>query len=219
MERTRRAAVVPADLGWSDVGSWSAVWDVLDHDGDGNAVEARSSCMDTRNSLVRSDDDVLTTVVGLDDVVVVTTADAVLVAAREQVGRREGAGRAAQGAEPSRRGRAPPHLPAVGLLPGRRHLAERYQVKRIVVKPGSKLSLQKHFHRSEHWVVVKGTAEVTVGDRVRSVHENESIYIPLGSVHRLANPGNIPLELIEVQVGSYLGEDDIVRFDDVYGRE
>jgi len=97
-------------------------------------------------------------------------------------------------------------------------LAARYKVKRIVVKPGNKLSLQKHFHRSEHWVVVKGTAEVTLGEDVRSVHENESIYIPIGSVHRLANPGKIPLELIEVQVGSYLGEDDIVRFDDIYGR-
>jgi len=97
-------------------------------------------------------------------------------------------------------------------------ISGRYRVKRIVVKPGSKLSLQKHFHRSEHWVVVKGTAEVTVGDLVKSVHENESSYIPIGSVHRLANPGKIPLELIEVQVGSYLGEDDIVRFDDVYGR-
>ena len=98
-------------------------------------------------------------------------------------------------------------------------IAARYRVKRIVVKPGSTLSLQKHFHRSEHWVVVKGTAEVTVGSEVRIVHENESIYIPIGSVHRLANPGKIPLELIEVQVGSYLGEDDIVRFDDAYGRD
>ena len=98
-------------------------------------------------------------------------------------------------------------------------LAPRYRVKRIVVKPGSELSLQKHFHRSEHWVVVQGTAEVTVHNEVRSVHENESMYIPIGSVHRLANPGKIPLELIEVQVGSYLGEDDIVRLDDVYGRQ
>ncbi|TMJ93697.1 MAG: cupin domain-containing protein, partial [Alphaproteobacteria bacterium] len=96
--------------------------------------------------------------------------------------------------------------------------APRYRVKRIVVKPGSKLSLQKHFHRSEHWVVVKGTAEITLGEQVRSVHENESVYIPIGSIHRLANPGKIPLELIEVQVGSYLGDDDIVRLDDVYGR-
>ena len=218
MERTRRAAVVPADLGWSDVGSWSAVWEVLDRDRDGNAVEGPVVVMDTHNSLVRSDDTVLTTVIGLDNVVVVTTADAVLVASRDKS---EGVKALVE------------HLKAQNHRAAIEHrriyrpwgyyqdvdLAERYRVKRIVVKPGSKLSLQKHFHRSEHWVVVKGIAEVTVGTDVRSVHENQSIYIPLESVHRLANPGLIPLELIEVQVGSYLGEDDIVRFDDVYGRE
>jgi mannose-1-phosphate guanylyltransferase/mannose-6-phosphate isomerase len=218
MERTRRAAVVPADLGWSDVGSWSAVWEVLDHDRDGNAIEGPVVVMDSRDSLVRSDGSVLTTVVGLDNVVVVATEDAVLVASREKS---EGvkalveqlkAQNARAAVEHRRIYRPWGYYQDVDL-------AERYRVKRIVVKPGSKLSLQKHFHRSEHWVVVKGIAEVTLGDDVRSVHENESIYIPLEGVHRLANPGRIPLELIEVQVGSYLGEDDIVRLDDVYGRQ
>ena len=217
MERTQLAAVVPADLGWSDVGSWSAVWDILDHDAAGNATDGPVVMLDSRNSLVRSEDSVLTTVVGLDDVIVVSTADAVLVSARAK---------AEQVKALVEQLKAHNHRAAVEHRRIYRpwgyyqdvDIAPRYRVKRIVVQPGSKLSLQKHFHRSEHWVVVKGTAEVTVGDDVRSVHENESIYIPIGSVHRLANPGKIPLELIEVQVGSYLGEDDIVRLDDVYGR-
>ena len=217
MERTRRAAVVPADLGWSDVGSWSAVWEVLDRDRDGNALEGPVVVMDTHNSLVRSDESVLTTVVGLDNVVVVTTADAVLVASRDKS---EGVKALVEQLKSQDHRAAIEHRRIYRPWGYYQDvdLAERYRVKRIVVKPGSKLSLQKHFHRSEHWVVVKGTAEVTVGTDVRSVHENESIYIPLESVHRLANPGRIPLELIEVQVGSYLGEDDIVRLDDVYGR-
>jgi mannose-1-phosphate guanylyltransferase/mannose-6-phosphate isomerase len=217
MERTELAAVIPADLGWSDVGSWDAVWEVLDHDKDGNAVEGPAVVMDSRNSLIRADESMLTTVIGLDNVIVVATEDAVLVAARDKA---EGVKALVEQLKAQNRRAAIEH---------RRNyrpwgyyqdvdVADRYRVKRIVVKPGGKLSLQKHFHRSEHWVVVKGTAEVTVGTEVRSVHENESIYIPIESVHRLANPGRIPLELIEVQVGSYLGEDDIVRLDDVYGR-
>jgi mannose-1-phosphate guanylyltransferase/mannose-6-phosphate isomerase len=217
MERTRLAAVVPVDLGWSDVGSWSTVWDVLDHDQAGNATDGPVVMLDCHNSLVRSEDSVLTTVVGLDDMIVVATADAVLVTARakaEQVKtlvEQLKANNHRAAVEHRRIYRPWGYYQDVDLAP-------RYRVKRIVVKPGSKLSLQKHFHRSEHWVVVKGTAEVMLGNDVRSVHENESIYIPIGSVHRLANPGKIPLELIEVQVGSYLGEDDIVRLDDVYGR-
>ena len=217
MERTKLAAVVPADIGWSDVGSWSAVWDILDHDAAGNATEGPVVMLDSRNSLVRSDKSVLTTVIGLDDVIVVSTADAVLVSARSK---------AEQVKALVEQLKAQNHRAAVEHRRIYRpwgyyqdiDIAPRYRVKRIVVKPGSKLSLQKHFHRSEHWVVVKGTAEVTLGTDERSVHENESIYIPIGSVHRLANPGKIRLELIEVQVGSYLGEDDIVRLDDVYGR-
>src|SRR5436305_2144776 len=218
MERTKLAAVLPADLGWSDVGSWSTVWNVLDHDQAGNATEGPVVMLDSRNSLVRSEEPVLTTVVGLDDVIVVSTSDAVLVTAR---------GKAEQVKTLVEQLKAQNHRAAVEHRRIYRpwgyyqdiDLAPRYRVKRIVVKPGSKLSLQKHLHRSEHWVVVKGTAEVTVNSDVRSVHENESIYIPIDSVHRLANPGRIPLELIEVQVGSYLGEDDIVRFDDVYERK
>ncbi len=217
MERTKLAAVVPADLGWSDVGSWSAVWDVLDHDDDGNAVEGPVVLMESRNSLVRSDESMLTTVVGLDDVVVVATADAVLVTSRAKS---EGVKALVERLKSQNRSAAVEHRRIYRPWGYYQDvdLAERYRVKRIVVKPGGKLSLQKHLHRSEHWVVVKGTAEVTVGTDIRSVHENESIYIPLESLHRLANPGRIPLELIEVQVGSYVGEDDIVRIDDVYGR-
>ena len=217
MERTRLAAVVPVDMGWSDVGSWSTVWDVLDRDQAGNATDGPVVLLDSRNSLVRSEDAMLTTVVGLDDVIVVATTDAVLVTARakaEQVKtlvEQLKANNHRAAVEHRRIYRPWGYYQDVDIAP-------RYRVKRIVVKPGSKLSLQKHFHRSEHWVVVKGTAEVVLGNEVRSVHENESIYIPIGSVHRLANPGKIPLELVEVQVGSYLGEDDIVRLDDVYGR-
>ena len=164
MERTRRAAVVPADLGWSDVGSWGAVWDVLDRDRDGNAVEGPVVVMDSRNSLVRSDDSVLTTVVGLDNVVVVATADAVLVASRDKS---EGVKALVEQLKAQNRRAAVEHRRIYRPWGYYQDvdLAERYQVKRIVVKPGSKLSLQKHFHRSEHWVVVKGIAEVTVGDR------------------------------------------------------
>ena len=217
MEHTKLAAVVPADIGWSDVGSWSAVWDILDHDPAGNATEGPVVMLDSRNSLVRSEKSVLTTVIGLDDVVVVSTADAVLVSSRSK---------AEQVKTLVEQLKAQNHRAAVEHRRIYRpwgyyqdiDIAPRYRVKRIVVKPGSKLSLQKHFHLSEHWVVVKGTAEVTLGTDERSVHENESVYIPIGSIHRLANPGKIRLELIEVQVGSYLGEDDIVRLEDVYGR-
>jgi len=217
MQRTKLAAVVPTDLGWSDIGSWSSVWDVLDHDAAGNATDGPVVMLDSRNSLVHSEESVLTTVIGLDDVIVVSTADAVLVSARTK---------AEQVKELVEQLKAHNHRAAVEHRRIYRpwgyyqdvDIAPRYRVKRIVVKPGTKLSLQKHFQRSEHWVVVKGTAEITLGNDVRSVHENESVYIPIGSIHRLANPGKIPLELIEVQVGSYLGEDDIVRLDDVYGR-
>jgi mannose-1-phosphate guanylyltransferase/mannose-6-phosphate isomerase len=157
-------------------------------------------------------------VIGLEDIVVVATSDAVLITPRARAEEVKGL---------VERLKAQNHPAAVEHRRIYRpwgyyqdvDLASRYRVKRIVVKPGSKLSLQKHFHRSEHWVMVQGTAEVTVNNEVRTVHENESVYIPIGSIHRLANPGKIPLELVEVQVGSYLGEDDIVRFDDVYGRQ
>jgi mannose-1-phosphate guanylyltransferase/mannose-6-phosphate isomerase len=217
MERTPRAAVVPVELGWSDVGSWSAVWDVLARDSDGNAATGPVVFHNSRNNLARSDEAILTAVVGLDNVVVVATPDAVLVTSRDKAEQVKGlveqlkAQNRQQAIEHLRTYRPWGYYQAVDFGP-------RYQVKRIVVKPDAKLSLQKHFHRAEHWIVVRGTAEVTVGTEIRIVHENESTYIPIGSVHRLANPGKIPLELIEVQVGSYLGEDDIVRLNDEYGR-
>jgi mannose-1-phosphate guanylyltransferase/mannose-6-phosphate isomerase len=217
MERTERAAVIPADIGWLDLGSWNAVWGALDHDAEGNALEGPVVTLDSRNVLARSDESVLTTIVGLDDVVVVSTGDAVLVAARdktesvkllvEQLNRQN----RREVVEHRRMYRPWGYYQAIDV-------GSRYQVKRIVVKPSAMLSLQKHFHRAEHWIVVRGTAEVTLDDEKSIVHENESLYVPIGGKHRLANPGKIPLELIEVQVGSYLGEDDIVRFEDVYAR-
>ena len=218
MERTERAAVVPVDLGWSDVGSWSAVWDMMSHDADGNASTGSVVFYDSRNSLVRSGDAILTAVVGLEDIIVVTTPDAVLVTSRDKAEQVKGL---VEQLKAQNRREADQHLRIYrpwGYYQGI-DLGSRYQVKRIVVKPNAKLSLQKHFHRAEHWVVVRGTAEIAVGTDIRTVHENELAYIPIGSVHRLANPGKIPLELIEVQVGSYLGEDDIVRLGDEYGRD
>jgi mannose-1-phosphate guanylyltransferase/mannose-6-phosphate isomerase len=217
MERTDRAVVVPVDLGWSDVGSWSAVWDLLQRDSDGNAAIGPALFQNSRNSLARSDDRILTAVLGVDNIVVVTTPDAVLVTSREHA---EQVKDLVENLKAQNRQEAVEHLRIYrpwGYYQGV-DIGSRHQVKRIFVKPGAKLSLQKHFHRSEHWVVVHGTAEITVGAEIRFVHENESAYIPIGSVHRLANPGKIPLELIEVQAGSYLGEDDIVRLNDEYGR-
>lgn len=217
MERTERAAVVRLDCGWSDVGSWSAVWDVLGHDADGNTATGSVVFRDSRNSLVHSEDAMLTAVVGLDNVIVVTTPDAVLVTSRDKA---EDVKALVEQLKAQNHEQAVTHLRVYrpwGYYQGV-DAGSRYLVKRIVVKPNAMLSLQKHFHRSEHWVVVRGTAEVTIGSQTHTVHENESTYIPIGSVHRLANPGKIPLELIEVQVGGYLGEDDIVRLTDQYGR-
>jgi mannose-1-phosphate guanylyltransferase/mannose-6-phosphate isomerase len=216
MEKTDRAAVVMGRFRWSDIGSWDAIFDVAERDKAGNAVYGAVVTTDARNCVIHSPDR-LTAVVGADDLVVVSTPDAVLVMprsraqeVRELVGKLKDAKRAE--ATEHRRGHRPwGYYDSIDS-------GERFQVKRIVVRPGGTLSLQKHHHRAEHWVVVRGTAEVTIGEAVKSVHENESVYIPLGTVHRLANRGKIPLELIEVQTGSYLGEDDIVRLDDVYKR-
>jgi mannose-1-phosphate guanylyltransferase/mannose-6-phosphate isomerase len=215
-ERTTRAAVVPADLGWSDVGSWHALWELGAKDGDGNVAVGDVVLEGAEGCYARSDG-MLTAVVGLKDAVVVTTDDAVLAMHRDcaqdvkkVVERLRAMGRAE--ATSHKRVYRPWGL-YESLISG-----DRFQVKRIVVKPGEKLSLQKHFHRAEHWVVVAGTAMVTRDDEEIMLRENESVYLPLGAVHRLYNPGRIPLTLIEVQVGSYLGEDDIVRFEDTYGR-
>lgn len=217
MEKTTRAAVIPVSCAWSDIGSWSALWLSGRHDEQGNQREGDTLTVNTRNSLLRSHDRHMIATVGVDDLIVVSTPDATLVAHRD----------AAQDVK-----KVVDQLKASGRTEHSFHrvvhrpwgsydsLEEggRFQVKRIVVKPGASLSLQKHHHRAEHWIVVSGTAEVTCDEKVFLLAENQSTYIPLGSVHRLRNPGKVPLELIEVQSGSYLGEDDIVRFDDVYGR-
>ena len=218
MERTGHAAVLPVDYGWSDVGSWSAVWDLMSHDADGNAAAGSVVFLDSRNSLAHSDGAILTALVGVDNLVVVATPDAVLVTPRDKA---EQVKELVELLKAQNREQAVTHVRVYrpwGYYQGV-DAGPRYQVKRIVVNPKAMLSLQKHFHRSEHWVVVRGAAEVTVGSDIRTVHENELIYIPIGSVHRLANPGTIPLELIEVQAGSYLGEDDIIRLTDQYGRD
>ena len=217
MEKTARAAVVPVSCGWSDIGSWSALWLTGDKDAAGNLREGDTLTVDTRNSLLRSHDRHLLATVGVDDLIVVTTPDATLVAHRD----------AAQDVKKiveqlKAAGRSEHSLHRVVHRPWGNYdsleAGERFQVKRIQVKPGASLSLQKHHHRAEHWIVVSGTAEVTCDDKVFLLGENQSTYIPLGSKHRLRNPGKVTLELIEVQSGSYLGEDDIVRYDDVYGR-
>ncbi len=215
-ERTDRAAVVPATLGWTDVGSWGALWELGAKDAAGNVALGDVLLEDATNCYVRSDG-TLTAVVGLQDVVLVVTGDAVLAMHRDRAQEvkkivdRLRAQKRPQGTAHNRVYR--PWGFYESLIQG-----TRFQVKRIVVKPGAKLSLQKHFHRAEHWVVVGGTAIVTRNDEILTLHENESAYLPLGCVHRMENPGRIPLTLIEVQSGSYLGEDDIVRFEDTYGR-
>jgi mannose-1-phosphate guanylyltransferase/mannose-6-phosphate isomerase len=216
MERTDKAAVLTADLGWSDVGEWSAVWRLSRRDANGNSLRGRVVAIDSSNILVRSEEQ-LTAVIGLQDVIVVATGDAVLIADKSQTHKvkelveRLKAETQSEATQHRRNYRPWGYYQSIDQ-------GARYQVKRIVVRPGGRLSLQKHYHRAEHWVVVRGAAEVTLDAKVELVHENESIYLPIGSVHRLANPGKIDLELIEVQTGSYLGEDDIVRIDDIYNR-
>ena len=217
MERTDRAAVIPADMGWSDVGTWTAVWALSDRDGEGNSVRGHGVVMNASNVHIRSDEH-LTTVVGVSDVIVVTTPDAVLVLDSKHG---DHVKQLVDRLKSEKRPEATEHRRSYrpwGYYQSVDHGA-RYQVKRIVVKPGARLSLQKHFHRAEHWIVVRGIAEVTRGDDLVLVHENESIYLPIGTIHRMSNPGKIDLELIEVQTGSYLGEDDIIRIEDVYNRE
>lgn len=216
MEKTDTAAVLPINVGWNDVGSWSALWEIADQDPDGNAHHGDVLALGCRNTLAWGGRR-LVSLLGLQDVIVVDTDDALLVAARDQVQqvkdivarlKAEGRPQAAVHRKVYR-----PWGSYDGIDSG-----ERFQVKRIVVKPGAALSLQMHHHRAEHWIVVSGSARVTCDDKVFLLAENQSTYIPLGSKHRLENPGKVPLELIEVQSGSYLGEDDIVRFEDVYGR-
>lgn len=216
MEKTDAAVVVPMDAGWSDVGAFSSLWEVLPKDADGNVHRGDVLSQDSHNSLVFAENALVATV-GLESVVVVQTKDAVLVAARDRVQEvKQIVARLKQG------GRTEHQLHREVYRPWGKYdsidAAPRYQVKRITVKPGAKLSVQMHHHRAEHWVVVSGTAKVTLDGTEHLLTENQSIYLPVGAVHALENPGKIPLELIEVQVGPYLGEDDIVRFEDRYGR-
>ncbi len=216
MEKTDRAAVVTGNFRWSDIGSWDALFDIMPRDAEGNVVHGPVVTMDASGCVVYSDGR-LTTAVGVKDLVVVSTSDAVMVVPREKAQAvRELVAKLKAEKRPEATDHRRVHRPW-GYYESI-DMGERFQVKRIVVVPGGKLSLQKHQHRAEHWVVVRGTAEVTIGGTVKAVHENESVYIPIGNVHRLANQGKIPLELIEVQTGSYLGEDDIVRLDDIYKR-
>lgn len=216
MEHTDKAVVVPLDAGWNDIGSWSAVWDVMDKDADGNAIKGDVLLENSQHNLVMGDNR-LVSLLGVKDLIIVDTKDALLVANKDQV----------QDVK-----KLVSQLKTSGRSEWRNHrevyrpwghydsidAGDRYQVKRIFVKPGAKLSVQMHHHRAEHWIVVSGTAKVTKEEHTLLVTENESIYIPLGTVHALENPGKVPLELIEVQSGTYLGEDDIVRLEDRYGR-
>lgn len=217
MEKTHHAAVVPVSCGWSDIGSWSALWLTGEKDDNGNRFDGDVLAIDTRNTLVRSHERHLVATLGVEDLVVVTTPDATLVAHRD----------AAQDVKKivdqlKSSGRSEHAFHRIVHRPWGSYdsleFGRRFQVKRIVVKPGASLSLQMHHHRAEHWIVVSGTAEITCDDKVFLLSENQSTYIPLGARHRMRNPGKVPLEMIEVQSGSYLGEDDIVRYEDNYGR-
>ena len=208
--------VVPLDARWSDVGSWSSLWDISEKDQQGNAVQGDVLLHDIRNTYVRSEHKLIATV-GVDDLVITESDDAILIARSDRV----------QDVK-----KVVEQLKTEGRIEAKLHrkvyrpwgsydsvdMGDRFQVKRIMVKPGASLSLQKHYHRAEHWVVVKGTAKVLNGDQEILLTENQSTYIPIGVVHRLENPGKFELELIEVQSGGYLGEDDIVRIEDTYGR-
>tara|TARA_B100000700_G_scaffold17503_2_gene17279 strand:+ start:5795 stop:7222 length:1428 start_codon:yes stop_codon:yes gene_type:complete len=216
MERTSKAAVVPMDAGWSDVGSWSALWEIGEQDTGGNVIRGDALVDDVQNSLIDTDRQ-LVTCIGVKDLIVVATPDAVLVASRHHV---QEVRRLVD--ELKKRGRSEPHQHREIHRPwGCFDVVDngnRYQVKRITVKPGARLSRQLHHHRAEHWIVVSGTAKVTNGGNIYLVTENESTFIPIGQEHCLENPGTIPLEVIEVQSGSYLGEDDIVRIEDPHDR-
>ena len=216
MEKTADAAVLPIDVGWNDVGSWSALWQVAQQDGDGNAHHGDVLALDCHDTLAWGDHR-LVAMIGLRDIVVVDSDDALLVAHKDHVQDvKEVVARL------KAEGRSESNLHRKVYRPWGAYdsidMGERFQVKRITVNPGAALSLQMHHHRAEHWIVVSGTAEVTRGEEVLLLSENQSTYIPLGVTHRLRNPGKVALELIEVQSGSYLGEDDIVRLEDVYGR-
>ncbi|TXI10299.1 MAG: mannose-1-phosphate guanylyltransferase/mannose-6-phosphate isomerase, partial [Rhizobium sp.] len=217
MEKTQRAVVVPMEVGWNDIGAFSAIWDILPKDEAGNVSRGDVLSHDSRNNLFFAENAVVAAV-GVEDLIVVQTKDAILVASRHQAQEVKNIV-----ARIKQAGRTEHQLHREVHRPWGKYdsvdAGKRYQVKRITVLPGGKLSVQMHHHRAEHWVVVSGVARVTLDGVERLLAENESIYLPIGAVHALENPGKVPLEIIEVQVGSYLGEDDIVRFEDRYGRK
>lgn len=218
MEKTDKASVIPLDAGWSDVGSWSSLWEISEKDANGNHIgNCQAITENTHNCMIMGDDDVLVTTLGVEDLVIVNTKDALLVAHKDAIQDVKKIVTAVKQADGQH-----DEFHRVVYRPWGHYdsidYGERFQVKRITVKPGEKLSVQMHHHRAEHWVVVSGTAKVQRDDETLTLSENESVYLPIGCVHALENPGRIPLELIEVQSGSYLGEDDIVRFEDRYGR-
>ena len=217
MEHVSTAVVVPVAMGWSDIGSWSALWEIGEKDAMGNVIAGDVIAEETRDCFVRAESGLVATI-GLENLIVVETGDALLVAARDRVQDvKRVVERLAEAGRTEHQAHNRVYRPW-GFYESL-NSGERHQVKHLMVYPGAALSLQMHHHRAEHWVVVRGRAEVTVGDQVKTLEENESTYIPIGTKHRLANPGEEPLSIIEVQSGSYLGEDDIVRFDDVYGRD
>jgi mannose-1-phosphate guanylyltransferase/mannose-6-phosphate isomerase len=216
MERTDAAFVVPAAFNWSDLGDWNALWTAARKDEDGNAMTGDVVAAGARNTLIRAESRTVCAL-GVEDLAIVETPDAVLVARRDQAQDvRLIVDALAAAGNPAAAEHVRTHRPWGWFQTT--DLGDRFRVKRILVRPGAKLSLQRHRHRAEHWVVVRGTAEVTVDGRVTALNENESAYIPVGAVHRLANPGRIACEIIEVQTGAYLGEDDIERIEDAFGR-
>lgn len=216
MENTQVAVVIPLDAAWNDIGAWSSLWEVSEQDNEGNVTLGDVLTENVRDSYLRAEHRLLTAI-GVENMMIVETADAVLVAHKDHV---QDVKQIVSRLKASSRSEAELHRKVFRPWGSYESIdaQERFQVKRITVNPGSSLSLQMHYHRSEHWVVVKGTARITRGEESSILTENQSTYIPLGVKHRLENPGKVPLEIIEVQSGSYLGEDDIVRFDDVYGR-
>lgn len=217
MEKTSHCAMVPLAAGWSDLGSWASMFQIAEKDDLENVCIGDVMAHDSRGCYLRADKRLLAAV-GLDDIIAVETSDAVLVAHKDKVQHVKGI---VKQLKAEKRPEAENHNKIYRPWGSFERIAQkdRFQVKRIEVKPGQVLSLQKHHHRAEHWVVVRGTAKVTIGDQESLMTEDQSVYIPIGQVHRLENPGKIPLEIIEIQTGAYLGEDDIVRFEDLYGRE
>ena len=216
MEKSDKVMVLPFDLYWNDIGSWDALYDVLDKDENGNVKKGDVFTIDTKNTMIIGNKRHIATI-GLEDCIVIETDDAVLIAKKGKAQKvKDIVSNLKKDSRPEAEEHVATHRPwgSYTIL----ETGSRYKIKRILVNPGEKLSMQMHYHRSEHWVVVKGSAKVTIGNKEAFVHENESVYVPKSTMHRLENPGKVPLEIIEVQNGEYTGEDDIVRCDDIYGR-